>query len=126
VPTRERNDMSLAVTPLLSLTDDELYERLSDAILGPGLAVGPSDQEQRRRFGRQWFSNRIHEIKQLVCEKELTREIRRAAHNDQLVAAATIADALIGYFGKPVSIVVAILIVRLGIDGFCQDYPRAR
>jgi hypothetical protein len=110
------------VTSLLNLSDDELYEELSNAVLGSGLGVGPADPAGRQRFGRQWFTSRLDEFRRLVCTKEPVRQFRGLAHDDQFLAAATVADALVHAIGQPAAAVTGILIVRLGLDGFCQGY----
>jgi hypothetical protein len=111
-----------SITSLSKLSDDELYEELSNAVLGSGLGVGPSDRDGRQRFGRQWFAGRLDEFKRLICTKESVREVRGLAHDDQFLAVATVADALIHAIGQPAAVVVSILVVRLGLDGFCEGY----
>jgi hypothetical protein len=110
------------VTSLFSLNDDELYEELSNAVLGSGLGVGPADRDGRQRFGRQWFTGRLDEFRRLVCTKELVRDFRGLSHDDQVLAAATVADALVHAIGQPAAVLVSILVVRLGLDTFCQEY----
>ena len=110
------------VTLLFSRSNDELYAELSNAVLGSGLGVGPADRDSRQRFGRQWFTSRLDEFQKIVCTKEPIKQFRDLSHDDQFLAAVTVADALVHAIGQPASVVVGILAVRLGLDNFCQGY----
>ena len=111
-----------SVAERFTQSNDELYEELTDTLLGVGFGLAPSDREGRRKFGRQWFVGRLDEFRHTVCTKDSVGELRDLSRDDELIAAATVADALIHAIGQPAAVLVAILILRLGLDAFCQEY----
>ena len=114
--------LTASIAPLLNLSDDELYEELSNAILGVGHGIGPRDRDGRRKFGRQWFNGRLDEFKQSICTRDSVKELQGLSPGDQVLAMAAVADALMHTIGQPAAVVVGILIMRLGLDTFCQGY----
>ena len=106
---------------LLTQSEDDLYALLSQIILGSGLGVGTEDPDEQRKFGRSWFKDRRADIQKIVCEGQLFSRIRGIGNRkDSALHVATIADGLASLFGKPAALVIAILVIRTGLDKFCS------
>ncbi|WP_432836758.1 hypothetical protein [Dactylosporangium sp. CA-092794] len=120
--TTPDNDLGRTTEHLIALSDDDLYLELGNVILGLGPGASPKDPEANRRFGLQWFNSRREQFQQTVCSNERVIAIRRSSDSEQLIAVATIADALMAIVGLPASTVVSILIIRLGLDSYCDRY----
>ncbi|MFB8776857.1 hypothetical protein [Streptomyces broussonetiae] len=108
------------IDSLLKVSDEALYVKLSNIVLGEGLQFGPEDGEERRAFGARWFAHRRSEIQKIVCESDFAAKVRgNSESGDASLTVATVADGVAAMFGKPAALVIAILVVRMGMDKFC-------
>ena len=134
---------------LMSLTDDRLYTYMGldlDKTVSSELYIEFWKEEEKPRYsyitkglrferdsiseklkeytqqGRQWFAEHIEDLQHVVCEKEYVKKYAISKNKkvdlvlfiaEKLVDMRTDIDAVGG-------IVAAILIVRMGLDVFCE------
>ncbi|WP_043661500.1 hypothetical protein [Nocardia thailandica] len=109
------------MTEILSLLndsdDDELYALLGAELLGVGFGAGAMDDDQNRRFGMQWFEDRIESFRDTVCATEVMAALTGEFNTD----AAAIAGVLPIQDNKILALTVAAIILRRGLAAFCRN-----
>ncbi|MGH3611050.1 MAG: hypothetical protein ACRDRK_00205 [Pseudonocardia sp.] len=108
--------------------DDELYELLGAALLGTGaVGISPEEQDRNRRFGKRWFDRQYHELQQRVCTQKTVRDLIGQPTSDRLVDAGTVAGLLAQQddYGAN-SVLIAVLITRIGLSAFCANVKPAQ
>lgn len=115
--------MSLEPNPALELyigmDDETLLAELEGALLGRGPGFGPSDVDQAVRFASDWLDQRTEEFRQLLCGNVRVR-LEHGGGLDKLTDAAVVADALQALLGKPTAYIVAVILLRRGLNGLCD------
>ncbi len=105
-------------------SDEELYALLGAALLGEGPALSPDDEEQRRRFGRQWFANKRRELQRRICHHERARPLLGTTGSDRLIDAVAVYEVLGQADEDPTTAaLVAVLVARVGLGTFCHNAP---
>ncbi|MES9536415.1 hypothetical protein AB0C21_04195 [Spirillospora sp. NPDC049024] len=107
------------------MSDDELYTLLGAELLGEGVGLSPEDEEEQRRFGKQWFTDKHRDLQRKICHHERIQPFLGTSGSDRVIDAAAIAELLTDDFG-PTSVIVAVLIARIGLGAFCQNAPAPR
>jgi hypothetical protein len=106
------------VASLSGLTEDELLERLGTLLLGDGPGFGPSDWDRKARFARDWLQRTHDDLRRDICGDMATRlKLRHTFESLEDVAA--VADALAAALGRPTANIVAVILVRNGLDKLC-------
>jgi len=102
----------------LSADEDELFAKLGSHLLGDGLGVGPGDEEEAQRFGKAWFDARLEDLRSLVCEQAVVKQLSGDLSGD-LVDVAALVLPLVGN-QQLLALTLAGIIVRRGIASFCK------
>jgi hypothetical protein len=109
----------LSIEDALSLDEDELLEELGVWLLGSGPGFGPSDIERKIRFAQSWLSEQREQLRRELCGDVMAR--LEQGGFDTITDAATVADAIASVLGKPPANIVAVIILRRGIRGLCEE-----
>ncbi|MFJ3927642.1 hypothetical protein [Streptomyces sp. NPDC090022] len=105
-------------------SDDELYLLLGAQLLGEGLGLSPEDEEEKRRFGKQWFANKHREMQRRICHHERTQALIGTSGSDRLVDAYAIEELVGEFAGDPATAaLIAVLVARVGLGTFCRNAP---
>lgn len=110
---------SAALHRYLTLDEEDLLEQLGEALLGSGPGFGPADVERSIRFARAWLEDRSEELKQRVCV-DVWPSLEQEGTFDTLTDAAAVADSLQTLLGKPTAFIVAVILIRRGLESFCS------
>jgi hypothetical protein len=106
-------------------SDDELYALLGAELLGEALGLSPEDEDEQRRFGKQWFADKHRELQRKICHHERVQPFLGTSGSDRVIDVAAIAELLTDDLG-PTSAIVAVLVARIGLGAFCQNAPMPR
>ncbi|MGW5924202.1 hypothetical protein ACWFPY_34860 [Nocardia fluminea] len=105
------------ILDLLTESDeDELYALLGAELLGRGFGAGAIDDDQNRRFGMQWFEDRVDGFRGAVCTTKVTAALTGEFNTD----AAALAGVLPIQDNKILALTVAAIILRRGLTAFCR------
>jgi hypothetical protein len=101
---------------LLDRSETELLAELGSALLGRGAV--PASIDVRVTAARGWLTENAEALKRNVC----TDRIRALIHADAGAVALTVAlgDLLMDQFAHVAPVTLAALIVRMGVDTYCQ------
>jgi hypothetical protein len=110
-----------ALRSYLSMDEDLLLETLGDLLLGEGPGFGgPADRDARGRFAQAWLERKAAEFYEAVCG-DVRSKLERDKTLDMAEDAAVIADALAAALGHPMATVVAVILLRRGLDKVCDE-----
>ena len=111
------------IAALLELSDDDLQEMLGVALLGGGPGMSPADHESYRRFGKEWFGRRYHDLRRRICGNEHLGALRESSSADRVLDALAVQQKLSQFDEYAAnSLVLAVLVVRIGVGTFCSGY----
>ena len=113
---RDREDL---VAGYLALSDDDLYILIADEVVA---GAGPLDEEQHRFLGRAWFEAQAARLRNRICAEKSIQD-----PNDRLITSLALLDVLTGEMGDshlPAIAAASVLLARVGLDRFCQDYDQ--
>jgi hypothetical protein len=99
------------------LTEDQLFDQIGRYFLGEGLGMGPSNRRRFIAMGRDWFEEKIDQIKNIVC----TEDSRTKFNNN--AEWVSIVGPIIGaklHVEAAIYLPVCAIVVRSGIDKFCS------
>ena len=113
-------DDRLSIEEALALDDEALLEDLGTWLLGAGPGFGPSDIERRIRFARSWLAEQRDELRRQLCG-DVRAKLEQGGGFDAMTDAATVADAVAAVLGKPPANIVAVILLRRGLDRLCAD-----
>jgi hypothetical protein len=102
----------------LALDEDDLLVLLGGELLGSGPGFGPSDDEHRSDFARRWLESTLDDVRERLCG-DIWESIRGGL-GTAMENAATIADALAAMLGRATANVVAVILLRRGLDRLCE------
>jgi len=75
---------------------DALYGAAGGILVGDGLGFGGRDEEQNRRFGRDWFESRSKTLRSTLCGNVVARDLSGDLANDILMIVPILAARLDG------------------------------
>ncbi|MFD3679444.1 hypothetical protein [Streptomyces sp. NPDC058613] len=114
----------MTVEEYWSRSDDELYALLGAELLGEGVGLSPADDEDKRRFGQQWFANKHRELQSKICHHERAQALMGTTGSDRLLDAYALQELLQQSIGDPTTAtLIAILVARVGLGTFCHNAP---
>ncbi len=94
-----------------------LFAALGAEVLGQSLGAGAQDNDEYRRFGQQWFEDRVDQIRQAVCGTRVAKELSGDFPGDVIdVAALTL--PLAGS-NQLLALTIAAIVLRRGVATFC-------
>ncbi len=102
----------------LALDEDELLVLLGGELLGSGPGFGPSEDDHRAGFARRWLDSTLEDLRELLCGE--IWESMRGNRGTMIENAATIADALAAMLGHATANIVAVILLRRGLDRLCE------
>lgn len=103
---------------ILQADEDELFGHLGRQLLGGGLGVGPEDDYESQRFGKEWFDARLTQFRTVICAQPFIRDLSGDLTGDIVDIAALILP-LAGN-QQLLALTVAGIVVRRGVIAFCQ------
>jgi hypothetical protein len=104
---------------LLEKEPDELYHLLGAELLGESIGFGPADFRRQVDFGRQWLRERLRMLRRTVCLDGRVQQMIIANKGDLVAECAAVLDIVSNRIDLPKTPVLAVLVVRLGLSGFC-------
>jgi hypothetical protein len=108
-----------ALEAYVGMSEETLLAELEGALLGKGPGFGPSDIDRAVRFASNWLDQRMEEFRQLLCG-DVRLRLEHGGGLDKLTDAAVVADALQALLGKPTAYIVAVILLRRGLQGLCD------
>jgi hypothetical protein len=103
-------------------SDDDLYELLGAALLGEGRGLSPEEQDDQRRFGRQWFARQHDELQRRICRDKRVRQLIGTTASDRFIDAVTISEILSSHDDLGLNAaLLAVLVARVGLGTFCAN-----
>jgi hypothetical protein len=103
----------------LAMDEDVLFEALGDLLLGDGPGFGgPSNRAAREQFAQAWLARKADDFRRDICGHPWL-EVQRRNSLDAMEDAAIIADALAMALGHPMANLVAVILLRRGLDKIC-------
>jgi len=103
---------------VLEMSIEELYAQIGETLI-PGAGVLPDKAQRAARAGRAWLDMRSSELRSLVCPR--VEVLIDEAHDDDATLAAAVADLIASATGQIPAFTAAVLMVRIGLRGFCQS-----
>ncbi|GAB7069158.1 hypothetical protein H7J06_26005 [Mycobacterium hodleri] len=97
----------------------ELYATLGAELLGETLGAGAQDDDEYRRFGQQWFEDRIDQWRQAICGTVIAKELSGEFPGD-LVDVAALTLPLTGN-NQLLALTIAAIILRRGVATLCAE-----
>jgi hypothetical protein len=113
--------VSTDLTNLLDMDDEELHGELGAALMGEGTDFGVRDLAEFAAFARRWLRDRSPELRSGLCGRREIRAMRSLARADTAVEVATVADVLASWYGMPTAAIIAVILVRRGLNALCGD-----
>jgi hypothetical protein len=107
------------VQMLFTLPDDELLERLGEELWGQSTHATPATPQGLRAEARAWLKANLPKAREAVCSSSIAAAFRE--NRNEIALAGGIADLFAASLGFPAPSVVAILIVRIGLDRLCGE-----
>jgi hypothetical protein len=111
-------ESSRALEAYLGMDEEALLAELGGTLLGSGPGFGPSDIDRALRFAGDWLDQRMDEFRQLLCG-DVRLRLEDGGRLDKLADAAAVADALQALLGKPTAFIVAVILLRRGLNALC-------
>jgi hypothetical protein len=122
--TEEFHGVGMGVTEYQELSEEELFWRLGESLLGssPGFGFGPrEDGDDQERFGREWFARQHGRLQRVVCGHPRVVPFLGTTGSDRVIDVLTLAEVLRGADIGPVDVVlVAVLVLRTGLGVLCD------
>lgn len=109
------------VERLDSLTEDQLFAELGQAIKSGGLEMLP-DAHLHLDVGAQgklFFDNVLPVVQRLICNPQIADYVRDEKKRDVVNFVACFVDVIVGYFHIKVSTVILVQVYKMGVDRFC-------
>jgi hypothetical protein len=101
------------------LDEDELLELLGDTLLGSSVGFGSEDIERKLRFARSWLERKRDDFRSHLCD-EVFKKLQNRDTLDAVMDAAVVADALVSALGHQTANVVAVILLRRGLNELCS------
>ena len=108
------------VEALETASEDELFEALGNALLGESRDFKSGRSDRARRFGREWFDDRLAGLREEVCGSRSVQTMLRADVGDRMTEIAVVTDAIETLRGHPSATIVAVILVRRGLQALCS------
>ena len=100
------------------MEESELYEELGKILLGEtSLGMGSSSRGRLRRFGREKWLDSQRRLRLAVCTPEQRSKLSDGGTAIAQGLVSTVAQTL--HFEQAEAAVVAVLILKMGLDKFC-------
>lgn len=107
-----------ALEAYLGMDEEALLAELGGMLLGSGPGFGPADIDRALRFAGDWLDRQMEEFRRLLCG-DVRLRLEHGGGLDKLTDAAAVADALQALLGKPTAYIVAVILLRRGLQRLC-------
>ena len=107
------------IQTLLSLPDDELLAQLGEELWKQSAHAAPATPQGLRAEARAWLKANLPKAREAVCGSSIAAAFRE--NRDVIALAGAMADLFAASLGFPAPSVVAILVVRIGLDRLCGE-----
>ena len=118
---------TLDVNRLATLSDDQLFAKLGQAIKSEGLEMLPDGAEklEDEAKGRLFFSRCLPIVKELICNQKMSDYLRDEKKRDVVIFVALFVDVISGYFGVSIGTMLLVQVYKIGVDRLCETPDRA-
>lgn len=110
----------LQAQSLINLSDDELLEQLGRELWARTSHATPATSQSLKLHAREWLKANLPKAKDAICGNAIVDAIRGKA--DEVTLVGAIADIFAKSLGFPVPAVVAILVIRIGLERLCANW----
>lgn len=110
-------DAASLIAQLDGRNERQLFAVLGSELLGEGLGAGAQDDDEFRRFGQQWFEDRIEQFREAVCGTRIAKELSGDFPGD-VVDVAALTLPLTGN-NQLLALTIAAIIIRRGVATLC-------
>jgi len=108
------------IARLEGLSEDDLMSLLGREVLSKGVGADQASDEEKVEVGKNFFAEHRAELKRRLCGSGFRAQFSKERYGKMELYAA-IADAVSTMFTGIALAVVAVLIVREGLDGLCKN-----
>ncbi|MEO6037771.1 MAG: hypothetical protein ABIQ93_05100 [Saprospiraceae bacterium] len=108
------------IAELLEKSEEELFFELGEALPKPLGARAPS-RKKLIRDAKKWLASNNEKLKKLVCKSSGIKTILEKKTESRIEIILLIFELLTPEFRLPVAMIIATLLVRQGIESFCQE-----
>lgn len=112
-------EIKLELENLMSQTDDDLLEKLGRELWEKSAHAGPGTKGSLQQLAKEWVKSNLPAMKAAICGNPIVLKIRDKS--DEVTLVTAIADIFLKTLSFPVPSVVAVLIVRIGLDRLCTS-----
>lgn len=102
----------------LSLTEEEVFEKIGSEI-SSGQGAFPPDKQELIRTGKRWWTHNREHLLTIVCRSEVMKSIFESG--DELALVVAVLDLISGLMTGISPATVAVLIVKLGLEKACES-----
>lgn len=118
--------MEVNFDELFDVEIDQLYCNVGSSLTPPSLGVRPPTTKEREGLGREWLRDKMESLREVICSSNIVRLHQDSDRvKNRVVLAAAIADMIASYVSGIAGASVAVLIVREGIDTWCNPEKAA-
>lgn len=108
----------------LSMSEEKLYEELGTLLLGSnGLGMGSSSRGRLRRYGREKWLDSQRRLRLVLCTPAARSRLTEGGTVLVQGIVSAVVEAL--RLEQAEAVVVAVLVVKMGLDRFCGGEDRA-
>jgi hypothetical protein len=104
---------------LLDMSDAQLHTALGRELLGDGTGFAGEDPFRAQRYARQWLESKLSDLRREICDAPSVRQMLDSGSGGRLESAAIVLDLLESLKGRPQASIVAVILVRRGLDVVC-------
>lgn len=116
--------MSIKAEDLLDLPPNELYATLGRELEGESLSAFPLPAGEFIRRGKEWYSQRRNQFVRAVCSSAHIRRLLQDKRSvDRVMLTSAIADLISSVCFGVSPVVVAVLLIREGVESLCDEEP---
>lgn len=102
----------------LSLTEEEMFEKIGIEI-SSGQDAFPPEKQELIRTGKRWWTHRKEHLLNSVCSSDVIKSIFESG--DELALVVAVLDLISGIVTGVSPATVAVLIVKLGLEKACES-----
>jgi len=113
------SDYAAQIQRLNGSSERELFAALGAELLGKSLGAGGQDNDEYRRFGEQWFADRIDQVRQVICGTRVAKELSGDFSGD-VVDIAALTLPMTGN-NQLLALTIAAIVLRRGLSNFCAE-----
>lgn len=111
--------MSQSLDQLIELEEEDLLEKLGTELVG--FQAVPLTAKQLRQLAQNWFRANSQKISDQICTSKKIYSLANGSRKSKELVLA-ICDLIISIQFGVSPLLVAVLVVKVGLDKICQSY----